>query len=139
MLEDALKRYHNKAISAVEVLDELIALGKEVRDSGKEAEELNLTEYEYAFYLALAENNSARELMQQNGENKLRELAVVLTQKVRENATLDWTIKESVRAGLRVIIKRTLRKYGYPPDMELLATDRVMEQAQLIADELAGS
>lgn len=138
LLEDALKRYHNKAISAVEVLDELIALGKEVRDSGKEAEELNLTEYEYAFYLALAENNSARELMQQNGENKLRELAVVLTQKVRENATLDWTIKESVRAGLRVIIKRTLRKYGYPPDMELLATDRVMEQAQLIADELAG-
>ncbi len=80
--------------------------------------------------MALAENNSARELMQQNGESKLRELAaVVLTQKVRENATLDWTSKKSVRARLRVIIKSTLRRYGYPPDMEFLATDRVMEQA----------
>lgn len=138
MLESTLKRYHNKAISAVEVLDEMIKLGKEVRDSGKEAEELGLTDYEYAFYTALAANDSARELMQQNGENKLRELAVVLTQKVRENAAQDWTIKESVRAQLRVVIKRLLRKYGYPPDMQLLATENVMEQAQLIAEELAG-
>ena len=68
--------------------------------------------------------------------DKLRELAVVLTERVRANASIDWTIKESVRAKLRVIVKRTLRQYGYPPDMEKLATDTVLKQAELIADEL---
>jgi type I restriction enzyme, R subunit len=69
--------------------------------------------------------------------DKLRELAVVLTQKIRENASIDWTIKESVRAKLRVIVKRLLRQYGYPPDMELLATETVLKQAEMIANELA--
>jgi type I restriction enzyme R subunit len=82
----------------------------------------------------VANNDSARELMQQD---QLRELAVVLTQQVRQNATIDWTIKESVRAKLRVIVKRILRQYGYPPDMQKLATDTVLAQAELIADELA--
>ena len=135
LLDNALKRYHNRAVSAVEVIEEMISLSKSIRSADKEAGELGLTDYEYAFYTAVANNDSARELMQ---KNKLRELAVVLTQKVRENTTLDWNIKESVRAQLRVIIKRTLRKYGYPPDMEQLATDTVMEQARMIADELAG-
>ena len=135
LLDNALKRYHNRAVSAVEVIEEMISLSKSIRSADKEAGELGLTDYEYAFYTAVANNDSARELMQ---KDKLRELAVVLTQKVRENTTLDWNIKESVRAQLRVIIKRTLRKYGYPPDMEQLATDTVMEQARMIADELAG-
>ena len=134
LLDNALKRYHNRAVSAVEVIEEMISLSKSIRSADKEAGELGLTDYEYAFYTAVANNDSARELMQ---KDKLRELAVVLTQKVRENTTLDWNIKESVRAQLRVIIKRTLRKYGYPPDMEQLATDTVMEQARMIADELA--
>ena len=133
-LEAALRRYHNKALSAAEVLEELISLSKEVRDADKQAQELGLTDYEYAFYLAVADNDSARQLMQQE---KLRELAVVLTQKVRENTTLDWTVKSSARARIRAIVKRILKRYGYPPDMAELATDTVLKQAELIAAELA--
>lgn len=133
LLEGALKRYHNKIISAAEVIDEVINIGKQIRESDREAEELGLTEYEYAFYMAVADNESARELM---GKDKLRELAVVLTEKVRANASIDWNIKEDVQAQLRVIIKRTLRKYGYPPDMQALATETVMKQAEMMAEEL---
>ena len=133
-LEDALRRYHAKVVTAAELIEEMIKLGREVRDSDKEAEELGLTEYEYAFYTAVADNESARELM---GRDKLRELAVVLTERLRKNTSIDWTIKESVRAQLRVVIKRTLRQFGYPPDMQQLATETVMRQAHMIAQELA--
>lgn len=133
MLEDALKRYHNKAITSAQVIDELIHLSKDIRDSDSEAAEMGLTDFEYAFYTAVANNKSARELMQQD---MLRELAVVLTERVRANTSIDWTIKESVRSKLRVIVKRTLRQYGYPPDMQLLATETVLKQAELIAAEL---
>lgn len=95
---------------------------------------MGLSEYEYAFYTAVANNDGARELMQQD---KLRELAVVLTQKIRENATIDWMIKESLRAKLKVIVKHILRQYGYPPDMQLLATAMVLKQAEMIASEMA--
>ena len=86
-----------------------------------------------AFYTAVANNDSAKQLMQ---KNKLRELAVILTERVKQNASIDWTIKDSVRAKLKVIIKRTLRQYGYPPDMQKLATETVLKQAEMIADEL---
>ena len=135
MLENAIKKYQNKILTAAEVMDELIRISKEIVASDAEAQEMGLSEYEYAFYTAVANNDSARELMQQD---KLRELAVVLTQKIRENATIDWTIKESVRAKLKVIVKRILRQYGYPPDMQLLATETVLKQAEMIASELAG-
>ncbi len=135
MLEKAIKRYHNKVLTAAEVMDELIKISKEIVASDDEAKKLGLTEFEYAFYTAVANNNSARELMQQD---KLRELAVILTQRVRENASIDWTIKESVKAKLKVIVKRTLRQFGYPPDMQLLATETVLKQAEMIANELAG-
>ena len=102
----------------------------------KLAAELNLTEYEYAFYSAVAENESGRELMQ---KEILRELAIVITNSIRQNVTLDWTIKESARAKLRVIVKRLLKKYGYPPDMALLATETVLEQAEQLADELTAA
>ena len=102
--------------------------------SDKEAEKLHLSHFEYAFYTAVASNDSARELMK---NNQLRELAIVLTQRVRQNASIDWTIKESVKAKLKVIVKRTLRQFGYPPDMQLLATEMVLEQAEKIAAELA--
>jgi type I restriction enzyme R subunit len=134
MLEEALKRYHNKVITAAQVIEEMIAIAKQVITTDKEAREMGLTPYEYAFYTAVADNESARELMQ---KDKLRELAVVLTDKVRANTSIDWNIKESVRAELRVIIKRTLRQYGYPPDMQQLATETVMKQAEMLADELA--
>ena len=97
------------------------------------ANELKLTDFEYAFYSAVAENDSARELM---GQDKLRELAIVLTSTIRNNVSVDWTIKESARAKIRTVVKRLLRKYGYPPDMELLATELVLHQAEVIADQL---
>ncbi|MGB3545840.1 MAG: DUF3387 domain-containing protein, partial [Saprospiraceae bacterium] len=133
MLENALKRYQNKILTAAEVMDELIHISKEIVSADSEATAMGLSEYEYAFYTAVANNDSARELMQQD---KLRELAVILTQKIRENATIDWAIKENVRAKLKVIVKRLLRRYGYPPDMQLLATETVLKQAEMIANEL---
>jgi len=136
MLETAIKRYQNKILTAAEVMEELIKISKEIVAADGEAKQLGLSDFEYAFYTAVANNESARELMQQD---QLRELAVVLTQRVRENASIDWTIKESVRAKLKVIVKRTLRQYGYPPDMQLLATETVLKQAEMIANELAVS
>jgi type I restriction enzyme R subunit len=133
MLENSIKRYQNKILTAAEVIEELIKLGKEIQEMDKKHKEMGLSDYEYAFYTAVANNKSARELMQQD---TLRELAIVLTERVRQNASIDWTIKESVRAKLKVIVKRTLRKYGYPPDMEKLATETILKQAELLAEEL---
>lgn len=133
MLDDSIKRYHNKILTAAEVMNELISLSKEIVNLDSEAKRLGLTDFEFAFYTAVADNDSARELMQQD---TLRELAVILTERVKQNASIDWTIKESVRAKLKVIIKRTLRQYGYPPDMQKLATETVLKQAEMIAKEL---
>lgn len=133
MLENSIKKYHNKIITAVEVIDELINISKDIKSMDKEPKELGLTDFEYAFYTAVANNESAKELM---SKEVLRELAVVLTQKVRENASIDWTIKESVRAKLKIAVKRVLRQFGYPPDMQALATETVLKQAEMIADEL---
>ena len=133
MLEAAIRKYHAKILTAAEVMDELIKMSKEIVASDNEAKSLSLTDFEYAFYTAVANNDSAKELMQQN---QLRELAVVLTRRVRENASIDWTIKENVKAKLKVIVKRTLRQFGYPPDMQLLATETVLKQAEMMAAEL---
>jgi type I restriction enzyme, R subunit len=135
LMENTIKRYQNKIITAAEVMEELIHISKEIVNSDQEAKKLGLSDYEYAFYTAVADNDSARELMQQD---KLRELAVVLTQKIRENATIDWTLKESVKAKLKIAVKRLLRQYGYPPDMQALATETVLKQAEMIAQELVG-
>jgi len=133
MLEESIKKYHNKILTAAEVIEELIKLGKEIQEMDKEPKAMGLSEFEYAFYTAVASNKSARELMR---KDKLRELAIVLFERVRKNASIDWTIKESVKAKLKVIVKRTLRQYGYPPDMQKLATETVLKQAELIANEL---
>ena len=133
MLEHSIAKYHNKVITAVEVIDELIGLSKHIVAQDDVAKTLGLSEYEYAFYSAVADNNSAMELM---GKDKLRELAVVLTETIRNNASIDWEIKENVRAKMRVAIKRLLRRYGYPPDMQLLATETVIKQAEMISAEL---
>ncbi len=135
MLENSIKRYHNKILTAAEVIEELIHLSKSIVEMDNEAKAMNLTDFEYAFYTAVANNDSARELMQ---KDKLRELAVVLTDTIKQNASIDWTIKESVKAKLRVAVKRLLRKFGYPPDMQMLATETVLKQAEMIANELSG-
>jgi len=133
MLEGSIKKYHNKVITAVEVINELIDLAKDIHKMDEEPQEMGLSDFEYAFYSAIANNDSAKELME---KEVLRELAVVLTERVKANASIDWTIKESVRSKLKVIVKRTLRQFGYPPDMQKLATETVLKQAEMIASEL---
>lgn len=133
MLENSIRKYHNKILTAAEVIEELIKLSKGIVEMDNEAKQMGLTDFEYAFYTAVANNDSAKELMQQD---KLRELAVVLTETIRQNASIDWTIKESVKAKLKVAVKRILRKYGYPPDMQMLATETVLKQAEMIANEI---
>jgi type I restriction enzyme R subunit len=136
MLEGSIKKYHNKVITAVEVINELIDLAKDIQKQDEEPKELGLSDFEYAFYSAIANNDSAKELME---KEVLRELAVVLTERVKANASIDWTIKESVRSKLKVIVKRTLRQFGYPPDMQKLATETVLKQAEMIANELSAA
>ncbi|MFV0176160.1 type I restriction endonuclease subunit R [Empedobacter falsenii] len=134
MLEQSINRYHNKILTAAEVIDELIHLSKDIVEMDNEPKKLGLTEYEYAFYTAVSNNDSAKELIQQD---RLRELAVELTTTIQQNASIDWNIKESVRAKLKVAVKRLLRKYGYPPDMQLLATETVLKQAEMLAKEIS--
>ena len=133
MLDRSINRYHNKVITAAEVIEELIKLSKTIVEKDEDAQKMGLSNYEYAFYTAVANNESAKELM---GKDKLRELAVVLTETIRKNASIDWTIKENVRAKMKVAVKRLLRRYGYPPDMQLLATETVLKQAEKIAEEI---
>lgn len=133
MLDRSINRYHNKVITAAEVIEELIKLSKTIVEKDEDAKKMGLSTYEYAFYTAVANNESAKELM---GKDKLRELAVVLTETIRKNASIDWTIKENVRAKMKVAVKRLLRRYGYPPDMQMLATETVLKQAEKIAEEI---
>lgn len=131
MLENAIKRYQNNLLSAVQVIEELIELAKQIKASDQRGKDLKLSDDEIAFYDALANNDSARAVL---GDETLRELARILVVKVKSNTTIDWTIKESVQAKLRTIVKRTLRKYGYPPDQQLLATENILKQAELFAN-----
>ncbi len=131
MLEEAIRRYQNRAIEAAQVLEELIALAKEMRTASARGEELGLTDDELAFYDALETNDSAVRVL---GEPTLKRIAQELVATVRKNVTIDWTVRENVRANLRVIVKRILRKYGYPPDKQEKATQTVLEQAEVLSE-----
>lgn len=135
MLEQSLNRYHNRAVTTLEVIDELIALAKKVREDKERGVSLGLSGPEIAFYDALADNESAKDVL---GEPVLLRLAQELAATIRKNATIDWTVRETVRAKLRTLVKRLLRTYGYPPDLQEKATDTVLKQAELLADELTG-
>ncbi len=132
MLERAVKGYHNRAITTQEVIDHLIEIAKEMRDAGKRGEKLGLNDDENAFYDALSANKSAVDVL---GDKQLAVIARELVEKVRGNVTIDWTIKETVRAKMRVMVRRILRKYGYPPDLQEAATQTVMEQAEVLCAE----
>ena len=132
MLENAIRRYQNNLITAAEVIDELINIAKDIKKSDARGEEMGLSEYELAFYDALANNESAREVM---GDDKLCKLAVVLVDRVKNTASIDWSIKESVRARMKVLVKRLLRQYGYPPDKQVIATETVLQQAELFTED----
>jgi len=131
MLEDAIRRYQNRMIEAAQVIEELIALAKDMRESDARGESLGLSEEELAFYDALETNDSAVKVL---GDETLRAIARELVQAVRGNVTIDWTVRENVRAHLRVIVKRILRKHGYPPDKQEKATQTVLEQAEVLSE-----
>lgn len=134
MLESAIKKYQNNLLTTAQVIDELIKLAKDIRESDKRGQELNLGEDELAFYDALANNDSAKEVL---GDKQLAAIAIEVFRSVKGNATIDWTLKENVRARLRRDVKRILNRYGYPPDQQLIATENVLKQAELMADELS--
>jgi type I restriction enzyme, R subunit len=132
MLESVIRRYQNRAIEAAQVIEELIALAKEMKAARQRGEQLGLNEDELAFYDALETNDSAVSVL---GDNTLRIIAQELVKTVRANVTIDWTIRENVRAQLRVLVKRILRKYGYPPDKQEKATQTVLEQAEALSQD----
>ena len=131
LLEKSIRRYRNRAIEAAQVIEELIALANEMRQAQKRGASLGLTSDELAFYDALEVNDSAVKIL---GDDALRAIARELVDTVRKNVTIDWTVKESVRAKLRVIVKRILRKHGYPPDKQEAAANTVLQQAELLSD-----
>ncbi|MBH0115011.1 type I restriction endonuclease subunit R [Novosphingobium sp. YJ-S2-02] len=133
-LEDAVARYHAGAISAVEMIQELIELAKEMKAARTRGEDMGLSPEEVAFYMALAENDSAVEAM---GDEKLRLIAHELLDQLRNNATVDWQQRESARARMRVLVKRILKKYGYPPDLADEAVQTVLAQAEILLRGMA--
>ncbi len=132
MLEQSVRKYQNRAIEAAQVIDELIRLAKEMREAQSRGQELGLSDDEVAFYDALADNESAKEVM---GDDRLRSLAQELVERVKQNVSIDWQVRENARAQIRVLVKRVLRKFGYPPDMQQRATELVLEQAEVLCKD----
>lgn len=134
MLEMTIKKYQNNLLTSAQVIEELISLAKDIRESDKRGAVLNLNDDELAFYDALANSENAKEVL---GDKQLAVIAMEVLKSVKGNATIDWTLKENVRARLRRDVKRILNRYGYPPDQQLIATENVLKQAELMADELS--
>ncbi len=134
MLEETLHRYQNRAVEAAQVIEELIQLAWELREANARGEKLGLSEDELAFYDALETNDSAVQVL---GDETLRAIARELVETVRGNVTIDWTLRENVRANLRRLVKRILRRHGYPPDKQEKATRTVLEQAGVLSADWA--
>lgn len=132
MLEESIHRYHNRAVETAQIIEELIRLAKEMREADRRGENLGLAEDEVAFYDALETNDSAVKVL---GDETLRTIARERVETVRNNVTIDWTVRENVRAKMRVMVKRILRKYGYPPDKQEKATQTILEQAEVLCSE----
>ena len=135
MLEQTIRRYQNRAIETAEIIEELIRIAKEFRQSSNRGEDLGLTDDELAFYDALGINDSAVKVL---GDDTLRAIARELTNSIRNSVTIDWKVRENVRARIRVMVKHILRKHGYPPDREPKATQTVLEQAEVLSEAWAG-
>ena len=132
LLEKAIKSYTNKSIETAEIIQELIDLAKKIREEQNRGRDLGLNEDEVAFYDTLANNESAKEVL---GDETLKTIARELIVTVKKNITIDWSVRESVQAKLRLIVKKILKKYGYPPDKQEKATITVLEQAKLMGYE----
>ena len=128
--QQAARKYQNRAIETAQILEMLIDLAKQMRESALRGEKAGLTDDELAFYDALEANDSAVKVL---GDDTLKMIARELVATVRKNVTIDWTIRDNVRAQLRVYVKRILRKYGYPPDKQEKATQTVLEQAEVLS------
>lgn len=129
MLERAINEYKNRGIDTLQVIEELLALAKKISDADKRGEGLGLSEEEIAFYDALADNESALEIL---GNETLRLMAAELVRIIRQNAGVDWTLRKNIQAKIKVSVKRLLKKYGYPPDKQKLATENILKQAELL-------
>lgn len=136
ILETSMRKYQNRAIETALVIEELIQMARELREADQRGEELGLTTDELAFYDALEVNDSAVQVL---GDETLRIIAQELVRSVRNSVTIDWTVRENVRAQMRVMIKRILRRYGYPPDKQAHATDLVLEQAETLCKDWTGT
>jgi type I restriction enzyme R subunit len=136
MLDSAVKNYQNNLITSAQVIDEMIRLAKEIKEADRRGEDLGLDFREYAFYSALEVNDSSVAVL---GDEILRHIARELVDTVRRNTSIDWTVRENVQAKMRIAVKKILRKYKYPPDMELKATETVIEQAKLLATDYSVS
>jgi type I restriction enzyme R subunit len=134
MLEESIRKYQNRAIEAAQVIEELIALAKDLREANKRGDDLGLNEDEVAFYDALEVNDSAVKVL---GDDCLKKIARELVATVKKSVTIDWSIRENARAQIRVMVKRILRKYGYPPDMQEKATQTVLEQTEVLCRDWA--
>ena len=134
MLADAIKRYQNNAITAAEVIEEMIRLAKELKEADKRGEDLKLDFRELAFYDALEVSDSAVLVL---GDEILKTIARELVESVKNSVTIDWDKKESVQAKMRVMIKRILKKYGYPPDLQEKAVRTILDQAKLLGEDMS--
>lgn len=134
MLDKTIKKYTNRSVEAAQVIEELLELARKVREEKSRGKLQNMTEDELAFYDALEVNDSAVKVL---GDENLRKIALELTQIIRNSVTIDWTQRESVRAEIRLKVKKILRKYGYPPDKEKKATETVLQQAEVVAKNWA--
>ena len=131
LLDEAINRYTNRSLTTAEIIAELVELAKEMRDQANRHEQLGLTVAEAAFYDAIVQNDSA---VLQMGDDVLKKMAAELVKAVRESATIDWNLKDSVRAAMRAKVRRLLAKYDYPPDLEDKAIELVLEQAEMYAN-----
>jgi type I restriction enzyme R subunit len=134
MLDSSVRNYQNNLITSAQVIDEMIRLAKEIKDADRRGENLGLDFREYAFYSALEVNDNSVAVL---GDDILRHIARELVDTVRRNTSIDWTVRENVQAKMRIAVKKILRKHGYPPDMELKATETVIEQAKLLANDFS--
>lgn len=136
MLDSSVKSYQNNLITSAQVIDEMIRLAKEIKEADRRGEDLGLDFREYAFYSALEVNDNSVAVL---GDEILRHIARELVDTIRKNTSIDWTVRENVQAKMRLAVKKILRKHGYPPDMELKATETVLEQAKLLANDFSNN
>jgi type I restriction enzyme R subunit len=134
MLQKSIQKYQNRSLDTAEIIAELVNMAKSLRESQSRGKQLHLSEEELAFYDALEVNDSAVKIL---GDETLRQISLELVDTVRRNATIDWTVKESVRARMRTMVKRILRAHGYPPDKQEQATLTVLAQAELLGKDWA--